>query len=48
MKYVLVSKITIFGQKMMVKSGLKKVIQKSLHAVIFINEFVIMGKNLHF
>ena len=42
-----VSKNTIFGLKMMVKSGLEKIILKSLHAghkiVIFITEFVILG-----
>ena len=41
-----VSKNTIFGLNMMVKSGLEKFILKSLHAgkmVIFITEFVILG-----
>ena len=45
-----VSKNTIFGLKMMVKSGLEKFILKSLHAgrkmVIFVTEFVILGKNM--
>ena len=36
------SKITIFGLKRMVKSGLEKFILKSLHALI-INEFRILG-----
>ena len=37
-----VSQNTIFGLKMMVKSGLEKFILKSLHALI-INEFMILG-----
>ena len=41
-----VTKNTIFGLKMMVKSGLEKTILKYLHArgkiVIFITEFVIL------
>ena len=37
-----VSKNTIFGLKMMLKSGLEKFILKFLHAVIFITEFVIL------
>ena len=39
-----VSKITIFGLKMMVKSGLEKIFLKSLHA-IFVTEFVVLGKH---
>ena len=41
-----VSKTTIFGLKMMVKSGLEKFILKSLHAgrwtLIFVTEFEIL------
>ena len=46
LKIEYLSKNTIFGLKMMVKSGVEKFILKSLHAdkiVIFITEFVILG-----
>ena len=43
LKMASVTKNTIFGLKMMVKSGLEKFILKSLYAVIFITEFVILG-----
>ena len=38
-----VSKNAIFGLKMMVKSGLEKIILKSLHVIFIIIEFVILG-----
>ena len=38
-----VTKNIIFGLKMMVKSGLEKLILKSFHAVILITELVIWG-----
>ena len=38
-----VPKITIFGLELRVKSGLEKSNVKSLHAVIFITEIVILG-----
>ena len=45
-----VYEITIFCLKMMLKSGLEKIFWKSLHArsmyVIFVTEFVVLGKNL--
>ena len=43
LKMEYVSKNTIFGLKMLVKSGLEKFILKSLHAGIFITEVVILG-----
>ena len=51
MEYV--TKINIFGLKMMMKSGLEKIILKFFHAltdyhVISITEFVLLTKTSHF
>ena len=40
-----VPKITIFGLELMVKSGLEKSNVKSLYAVIFVTEFLILLLN---